>query len=236
MHAEAGRYAAPMVETRRIARSAAPLAMAVLLAACVPQQPAAPAPGAPPAPAAEAALALPPQLVGKAVVVADGDPDAARADLPGAVKPPGQGALTRGLVVRLVADVPVWRLWSGPAKKDANGRTNRMGQWWAYDAPRGTQQGYRSAYEVCDAWNDLTFVARCTLKKGAVVAIGPGNSVAPATCGDATGKESYAENPRDWQVWISKVWTRGAEIECPDEATDYEADPADISRPRRQGR
>ena len=188
-------------------------------------------PPATPVGAAEAALSLPPQLAGKAVIVPRGDPDEARADLASAVKPAGEGGITQGIVVRLTADVPMWRMWSGPTKKDASGRTNRMGQWWSYDAPHGTQAGYRIAYEICDSWNDLTYVARCTLKKGAVVAIGPGNSVSAKTCGDATGKESYPANTRDWQVWISKIWARAAEYDCPPDAADYQADPADIAHP-----
>lgn len=178
------------------------------------------------------ALALPAELQGKAAIVPKGDPDEARADLPSAVKAPGEGGIAPGLVVRLVTDVPVWRLWSGPTKRDAQGHDNRLGQWWAYDAPRGTQQQYRTDYEVCVAWNDLTYVAKCTLKKGAVVAIGPGNSVSAKTCGDKDGKEAYPANPRGWQVWISKVWTRPTELDCPAATGDYELDPGDISRPK----
>ena len=190
--------------------------------------------GTPPAniPPEPAPLALPQELQGKAAIVPKGDPDEARADLASAVKAPGEGGIAPGLVVRLVADVPVWRLWSGPAKRDAQGHDNRLGQWWAYDAPRGTQQQYRTDYEVCVAWNDLTYVAKCTLKKGAVVAIGPGNSVSAKTCGDQAGKEAYPANPRGWQVWISKVWTRPTELDCPAPTDDYALDPTDISRPK----
>jgi hypothetical protein len=189
---------------------------------------------APPTAPAAAGLSLPAQLAGKAVVLSKDDPDAARADLAGAVKPPGEGGLVApGLVVRLTADVPVWRLWNGAAKKDAGGRTNRMGQWWSYDAPHGSQQGYRNDYEVCVSWNELTWVAQCTLKKGAVVAIGPGQSVGAKACGDAAGKEAYPANPKDWQVWISKVWTRESELSCPADTGDYEADAADLAKPKK---
>ena len=204
------------------------------------EQPAAPpaTPSALPATTATAAaspdLALPEALKGKAVALASTDPDYARAKLAEAVKPAGEGGLTRGLVVRLTADIPVWRMWSGPAKK-YNGNTNRLGQWWSYDAPHGTQQDYRQAYEICASWNDLTWVAKCTLKSGAVVAIGPGNSVSAATCGGATGKEAYPANDKDWQVYIAEAWKRlGAdkELDCPAESADYEADAADISKKR----
>jgi hypothetical protein len=183
-----------------------------------------------------APLSLPPQLQGKAVVIAPSDPDASRADLASAVKPAGEGGITQGLVVRLTADIPVWRLWSGPTKKDASGRDNRMGQWWGYDAPHGTQAAYRTAYEICMPWNDLTWVAKCTLKAGAVVAIGPGNSVSAKVCGDPTGKEAYPVNTHDWQIWISKIWERGKEIVCPAETLDYEDDAADIAHAKKKTR
>ena len=205
------------------------LASAALSISCTEAQH--PAPATPPAGAAR--LGLPAPLQGKAVLLPKGDPDEARADLASAVKPPGQGGISDGIVVRLTSDVTVWRMWDGPAKKDASGRTNRLGQWWSYDAPRGTQQSYRTIYEIRLSWNELTYMAQCTLKKGAVVAIGPGNSVSAKTCADATGKESYPAAPNDWQVWISKVWARGEELSCPADTVDYAADPADIARPRK---
>lgn len=178
------------------------------------------------------ALALPALLAGKAVVLEASDPDYARGDLAAAVKAAGEGGLQRGLVVRVSVDVAVWRMWNGPQKKDERGNTNRLGQWWSYDAPHGPQEGYRRDYEICGSWNELTWVARCTLKAGAVVAIGPGNSVSAQVCGDASGKEAYPANPRDWQVWVAKAWSRAKELECPLETSDYEADPVEISRPR----
>ena len=179
------------------------------------------------------ALDLPPALAGKAEVVALSDPDYARAEVSGAIKPAGQGGISDALVVRLTADVPVYRMWSGPEKLDSAGRTNRLGSWWSYDAPKGTQAGYRAAYEICLSWNDLTWMETCTLKKGAVVAIGPGQSVSATTCGDLNGKESYPANPKDWQTYIAKPWNRigvGKELECPDPSMDYKANPADISQ------
>ncbi len=182
-----------------------------------------------PAVFADADISLPKQLHGKADVVHKDSADYARADIDGAVKAAGEGGITQGLVVRLKTDLPIWRLWNGPTKKDARGFTNRMGQWWSYDKPHGTKQAYRHNYEICNAWNELTWVAKCTLKKGAVVVIGPGNSVSAKTCGDASGQESYPINRQHWQIYISKIWARSTEVECPDESLDYEASPADIS-------
>lgn len=181
--------------------------------------------------AAAEELKLPAQLKGKAVVLEASNADYARAQIEGAVKPAGQGGIGVGLVVKLTADVPVYRMWNGPEKKDARGFTNRIGQWWSYDAPKGKVGEYRVNYEICNGWNDLTWVATCTLKAGSVIAIGPGQSVSAETCGDPTGKESYPANPRDWQVWVAQAWARGAELVCPAEDKDYAADPDNIAKP-----
>ncbi len=178
-------------------------------------------------------VALPAELRVNAVVIPESDPDEARADVASAIKPPGDSGLSEAHAIRLTADATVWRLWSGPNRKDASGRTNRLGGWWSFYPPHGTQQSYRVDYGICRAWNDLTWVAKCTLKKGAVVAIGPSNSVSAEACGDETGKESYPAQPRNWQVWISRAAARPQELECPPETADYEVDPQEISRPKR---
>jgi hypothetical protein len=178
-------------------------------------------------------LTLPPQLVGRAEVLAAGAPDYVRADVGTAVRPPGDGNVSRAIVIRLTEDMRVFRMWNGPSKLDASGRTNRIGSWWTYDAPRGSVREYRKDYEICVGWNDLAWVAACTLKKGAVVAIGPGNSVSAATCGDLTGKESYPSNNRDWQLYVARAFERvgpDKELECPDPSADYEADQRNLSR------
>jgi len=133
-------------------------------------------------------------------------------------------------VVRITQDIPVYRMWNGPGKKDGRGNTNRMGGWWSYDLPAGPVSKYRADYEICLAWNDLAWVATCTLKKGAVVAIGPGQSVSAETCNDPTGKESYPANATGWQTYVDKPWARAAELACPPESSDYAADPADIGK------
>ncbi|MEY2632393.1 MAG: hypothetical protein RIR00_1047 [Pseudomonadota bacterium] len=177
------------------------------------------------------ALELPPQLQGKAVVLDASQPDYGRAMVQNAVKPAGMGGVSEALVVRITEDIPVYRMWNGPDKRDARGNTNRLGGWWAYDAPVGSVGQYRSNYEICQTWNDLTWVAKCTLKAGAVVAIGPGQSVSAETCGDPTGKENYPANARDWQTFVDKPWARGSELSCPPDSADYRANPDDISKP-----
>lgn len=124
------------------------------------------------------------------------------------------------------------RLWNGPAVKDARGNTNRLGGWWSSDPPSGPAAQYRTDYEVCNAWNQLTWLARCTLRRGAVVAVGPGQSVSAQTCGDAAGQESYPPNRRLWQVYVDQPWKRNTELACPAEDVDVEVDPLDVSKPK----
>lgn len=132
------------------------------------------------------------------------------------------------LVVRLDADLPVYRAWNGPGVVDAGGHTNRIGSCWAVTLPHGSTQSYRGAYALCRNWNELKWIARRTLRKGAVVAVGPGQSVSGKTCGDAD--EAYAASA-DWQVFVDQPWARPAELDCTSTAGDYAADPAELSRP-----
>lgn len=182
---------------------------------------------------ARAQLSLPAILDGKAAILAPTDPDYARAMVSAAVKPAGMGGVSDALVVKTSQDITVYRMWNGPNRLDARGNTNRLGGWWSYDAPAGSAAGYRRNYEICLGWNDLTWVATCTLKAGAVVAIGPGQSVSAETCGDPTGHEQYPANGRDWQLYLDKPWTRTAELVCPDQSKDYRANPSDIAKPAR---
>jgi len=116
--------------------------------------------------------------------------------------------------------------------KDPAGRTNRVGQWWTFDVPSGTQQQYRRRYEICTPWNTLGYIVQCTLRRGAIVAIGPGNSVSASTCGN--GAEAYPPNQHDWQVFIHEAWNRtegnSPELSCPPDSADKRADPTDLHR------
>src|SRR3954466_460158 len=70
-------------------------------------------------------------------LVPPADPAYVAADPAGATPGRGVGGVSKPCVVRLTRDVPVYRLWAGPAVKDAQGRTSRIGQWWTFDAPKG---------------------------------------------------------------------------------------------------
>jgi hypothetical protein len=163
------------------------------------------------------------------------DKDYAAADATGGTGDPGDGKVSKPFVVRLRHDLAVYRLWAGPTVRDALGRTSRIGQWWTFDRPSGTLAGFRRRYEVCVQWDSLRWVAQCTLRRGAVVVIGPGQSVSAQTCGDATGRESYPANDRDWQVYIHEAWNRtgtpSGDLSCPDQSRDYQNDPGNITKP-----
>jgi hypothetical protein len=185
-------------------------------------------------PAADPALRvrLPASLVDIGEPLSASDPDYARAGLTDAVKADGLGGVSPGYAVRLDEDMTVYRLWNGPELLDARGNTNRLGQWWTADPPRGSVDAYRERYEVCVGWNQLRYVATCTLKAGSVVVIGPGQSVSSETCG--AQEEAYPAQPRRWQVYVHKAWTRlGTELDCPPDTADYPANPLNLARPVR---
>ena len=162
--------------------------------------------------------------------VARDDTDYAQADPAGATGEPGAGKVTRSFVVRLTKETQVYRLWAGPDVRDARGNTSRLGSWWTFDRPSGSLSAYRRRYEVCESWNSLRWVAECTLRAGAVVVMGGGQSVSALTCGDATGREHYPANDRDLQVYIREAFKRvappAADLSCPDESRDYPERPA----------
>jgi hypothetical protein len=179
-------------------------------------------------------IKLPRQVAEGLESVPASDPAYDAADPTAATGAPGVGKVTQPYVVRLTRDMPVYRLWSGPAVKDPEGHTTRMGEWWTFDRPTGTRASYRERYEVCEKWNTLRFVAQCTLRRGAVVVIGLGQSVNDETCGEPGGREHYLANARAFQVYIHAAWTHSgtpnAMLSCPDESQDYRNDPNDVSK------
>jgi hypothetical protein len=180
-------------------------------------------------------LSVPRDIAGSLEPVAPGDAAYTAADPKDATGTPGIGRVSTPSVVRLTRDLTVYRLWRGPAVRDAQGRTNRIGEWWAFDPPTGTLASYRRRYEVCEQWNTLRWVARCTLRRGSVVVMGPGQSVNAKTCDDPSGREEYPANERDLQVYIHEAWTRTGQpdsaLSCPDESRDYQDDPQDVAKP-----
>lgn len=171
---------------------------------------------------AEKNTAQDPLPAGSVVLEAD-NPRYAEAVVDKAVMKPGDGGVSRAVVIELTQDTPVYRLWNGP---NQDPKVNyRKGSWWTFTKPTGPAEKYRADNEICPQWNALTYVASCTLKAGTVVATGPGQSVNCPPPGP-----SYDANPDAWQVYVNNAWKRPG-LACPDESADYRADPNDLSKP-----
>ncbi|MBV1877329.1 MAG: hypothetical protein KUG79_06780 [Pseudomonadales bacterium] len=89
----------------------------------------------------------------------------------------GQGKLCQGRVYQSAANsqITVFRAWNST---NAN---SKLGKWWAFQAPGGKISTFRADYEICYQWSALDKLASCTLKPGAKVVLGTGQS---ATCSE----------------------------------------------------
>ena len=93
----------------------------------------------------------------------------------------GEGKLCAGQVFMAQSAVTVYRVWN-----NAKSYTE-FGKWWSLEKPSGTVDSYRQENAICPEWSDLNQLTRCTLKIGAHVVIGPGQS---ATCMTLTYEKS----------------------------------------------
>jgi|GEM_PF-4564982 len=120
---------------------------------------------------------LPAAMAGKVELVDDCAESCDNDVLASAVAEPEKGGIASGKLLRITDDVEVYRMWNGPdGGLNAYGGSNRLGPWWTAERPSGTDQDYRAKNAICPAWNELKWVAKCTLKKGTLIAIGPTQS------------------------------------------------------------
>jgi len=109
-----------------------------------------------------------------------------------AYKPEGKGGVFEGKILKTKKSFPLYRVYTKKADP-RTGRNNRFGGWWTPVPPGkgSTKSDYRRRYEICESFNpDLDRVAQCWVYPGAVLLIGPGQSVDERTCGKPG--ESYA--------------------------------------------
>ncbi|TDR81516.1 hypothetical protein [Paludibacterium purpuratum] len=110
-----------------------------------------------------------------------------------AIGAPQQGKLCTGKVFKLAETggnmVTVYRVW------DASKPYTALGGWWSFSAPQGPRDAYRQENEICPAWSALNKVSHCTIKAGALIVVGPGQS---AKCSDDL---NYPTSPVN-QVYI----------------------------------
>ena len=100
----------------------------------------------------------------------------------------GEGKLCAGKVFKVTYPFSVYRVW------DSANTSSAYGRWWSFSPPQGPRESYREANEICTSWSALDRLSVCTLKIGAFIVIGPGQS---AKCTDA----SYAKSAVN-QVYV----------------------------------
>jgi hypothetical protein len=86
-----------------------------------------------------------------------------------------KGNMCAGKVYEVTGKVTVYRVWNSAKSYTA------LGSWWAFTPPKGPVDTFRRDYVICPEWSDLDRSSSCTLKPGAHIVIGPGQS---ATCRD----------------------------------------------------
>ena len=144
-----------------------PVLLLPLLVACGGAEPPLKAPvGGPEAPVAAAPAACPGKIEAQDGLTAVSD-DALYKQ---ALGEPTKGSLCTGQVFEAQKPVKVYRVWN-----KAKGYT-KLGRWWSFSAPRGPIEAYRTQNAICPEWSDLDMVSECTLKVGARVVVGPGQS------------------------------------------------------------
>ncbi|HET6420937.1 MAG TPA: hypothetical protein VFG19_12305 [Geobacteraceae bacterium] len=150
-----------------------------------------------------------------------------------ALKPAGKGGVYEGKVLKVKKVLPIFRVYTKKTNPQT-GRNNRFGSWWTFVPPgRGiTKTDYRKGYEICESFNpDLDRVAQCSIYPGALLLMGPGQSVDSNTCGNPD--ESYPADigKNDLQIFIYQMYNHAFQtpdqhegdvnyIGCPPETDD----------------
>jgi hypothetical protein len=157
-----------------------------------------------------------------------------------ALKPEGKGGVYEGKILKIKHKFAIYRAYT--KKEDLRtGRNNRFGGWWTHVPPGNgvSKSDYRRRYEICESFNhDLDQVERCWIYPGALLLIGPGQSVDEQTCGKPG--ESYASDSgkENLQIFIFEMFSHNflsqneqtplKDIEqyvgCPGESDDHPFD------------
>jgi hypothetical protein len=104
---------------------------------------------------------------------------------------PEQGKLCSGQVLEAATPLVLYRVWQRDKPYTERGR------WWSIDRPTGTRERYRADNAICSEWSSLDVVSRCTLRAGARLVLGPGQS---ARCEGGAVLEASAVN----QVYVDQ--------------------------------
>ena len=82
----------------------------------------------------------------------------------------GKGNLCTGKVFKVTYPLTVYRVWNNSKSY------TEFGPWWSFSPPQGPRDAYREANAICPEWSALDRMSVCSLKMGAVIVIGPGQS------------------------------------------------------------
>ncbi len=125
-----------------------------------------------------------------------------------AQKPEGKGGVFEGKVVKVRKAFPVFRVYT--EKKDPRtGWNNRLGGWWTHVPPaKGTSTAdYRKRYEICESFNPgLDRVVKCRLYPGALLLIGPGQSVDEQLCGKPGERYAADVGKENLQIFLFEMF------------------------------
>ncbi|QUM77546.1 hypothetical protein HWV00_15735 [Moritella sp. 24] len=90
---------------------------------------------------------------------------------------PNEGRLCQGqvYVAKQNTQILLFRSWN------STNPNSELGEWWALKSPRGQISEYRSDYQICYQWTPLDKLTLCSLKAGAKVVVGTGQS---ASCSE----------------------------------------------------
>ena len=111
----------------------------------------------------------------------------------------GKGMLCEGKVFVAEKPIVVYRVW------DASKTYTALGRWWSLNHPQGPKTQYQHENDICPEWSALDRLSQCTLKIGAYVVIGTGQS---ATCAEGVYPQSGTNQvyvPNDAQqnrLWV----------------------------------
>ena len=106
----------------------------------------------------------------------------------------GKGNLCTGKVFKVTYPLTVYRVW------DNSKSYTVYGSWWSFSPPQGPRDAYREANDICPEWSALDRMSACTLKIGALIVIGPGQSAACAGTGYAKSKINQVYVPNDSKI------------------------------------
>ncbi len=125
-----------------------------------------------------------------------------------ALEPEGNGGVYEGKILKVKKIFPIFRVYTKKGDPKT-GRNNRFGGWWTHIPPgKGISKAdYRRRYEICESFNrDLDRVVQCWIYPGALLLVGPGQSVSEDTCGKPG--ESYASDSGkdNLQIYILEMF------------------------------